>query len=423
MSQPISPSGRATDVLGKIALVAADIGADEMALVSEVLRSGTLSGGPMLEQFESEMCRMLGTRFAVGVSSGTAGLHLALLSAGVTDGDLVLTSPFSFVASANVVLYERAAPIFVDIDPLTLNIDASLLGDALMDLRRGGTAARSWLPREGIATARPPVVKALLPVHVFGQSAPMRTIMAMACAHGVKVVEDACEALGARHDGQLAGTFGDAGVFGFFPNKQITTGEGGLVATNSPDCAALCRSLRNQGRDSDSRWLRYSRLGYNYRLDELSAAVGLAQLRRFDALLASRARIAAGYNDRLAGFTDLAPLRIAPGTTHMSWFVYVVRFADHVNRDGVMSALEQDGIPSRPYFPPIHLEPFYRERFGYREGDFPHAEAAGRSMLALPFHGRLTDAELDLIVDRLRAAVARNMARVPPPRAPSSGAR
>lgn len=388
-------------------MAAPDITSDERALVDEVLRSPSLSCGPMVERFEAEWGERLGTRFAVAVSSGTAGLHVALIAADVADGDLVVTSPFSFVASANAVLYQRALPIFVDIDPVTLNIDPAGLAQALDDLEQGGERARRWLPRTNVGEAPVKRVKAVLPVHVFGQPAEMRPIVTAARSQGVPVIEDACEAVGAEHDGQLAGTFGDAAVFGFYPNKQITTGEGGLVATNNPEWASLLRSLRNQGRDENGGWLHYARLGYNYRLDDMSAAIGLAQLRRLDALLAAREKVATGYTERLAHVADVRPLQVAPATTRMSWFVYVVRFAPHIDRDAVISMLDNDGVPSRPYFPPIHLQPVYRERFGYREGDFPHAEAAGRSTLALPFHGQLTDEQLDYVVKRLAAAVNR----------------
>lgn len=384
-----------------ITMADSDIGPDEIALVTEVLRSRALSFGPMIERFEIEWAARMGVAHAVAVSSGTAGLHLSMIAAGVDEDDLVITTPYSFVASANAILYQRAVPVFVDIDPETLNIDPAQVAAALNDLAGDERDARRWLPRQGASAARS--ARAVLPVHVFGRPAPMPPIVAASRAAGAAVVEDACEAIGARHDGQAAGTFGDASVFGFFPNKQITMGEGGVIATDRADWAELFRSLRNQGRDSDGAWLQYSRLGYNYRLGDMNAALGLAQLRRLDDLLDRRARVAEAYSQRIAidGVTPLAP---AAGTV-MSWFVYVVRLAPDIDRDLVMQRLTQRGIPSRPYFPSIHLQPFYRERFGYRDGDFPHAEAASRATLALPFHANLDRAAIDVVVAALEGAV------------------
>jgi dTDP-4-amino-4,6-dideoxygalactose transaminase len=242
-------------------------------------------------------------------------------------------------------------------------------------------------------------------VHVFGNPADMAPLTDAAARYGAAVIEDACEAPGAEYRGRPAGAIGDAGVFGFYPNKQMTTGEGGMVATNNAEWARLLRSLRNQGRNDDGTWLTHVRLGYNYRLDEMSAALGVSQLQRLDELLNRRAAIAAAYHERLAGIDGVRVPRPTASTTRMSWFVYVVQFDVDVDRDGVMALLAADGIPSRPYFSPIHLQPFYRARFGYRPGAFPATEAAGRRALALPFHGRLSADQLDYIAARLRAAV------------------
>lgn len=401
-----------------ITMADSDIGPSEVALVNDVLRSRALSFGPMIERFEAEWARRLDVAHAVAVSSGTAGLHLSAIAAGVTDGDLVITTPYSFVASANAILYQRAVPIFVDIDPVTLNIDATLVAQALGDLAAGGGAARRWLPRSGAGEGTP--ARAVLPVHVFGRAAEMRTIVAAARAHGASVIEDACEAIGAAHDGQDVGTFGDASVFGFFPNKQMTMGEGGVIATNRDDWAAQFRSLRNQGRGADGAWLHYTQLGYNYRLGEMSAALGLAQLRRLDELLDKRARVADAYTERLV-IDGVEPLALTTGTTRMSWFVYVVRLATDIDRDAVIDALRERGIPSRPYFPSIHLQPFYRERFGFVEGDFPAAEAASRSTLALPFHANLETEAIEIVVEALTAAVALARRGAPLPRQGSPG--
>lgn len=236
--------------------------------------------------------------------------------------------------------------------------------------------------------------------------AHMRPLLATARRLDVPVIEDACEAVGATYEGERTGTLGDAAVFAFYPNKQMTTGEGGLVVTRHEDWARMLRSLRNQGRDDDATWLRHVRLGYNCRLNDISAALGLAQLRRLDALLDGRAAVAEGYMERLAAVDGVTLPQLAATTTRMSWFVFVVRLAEDIDRDGVMARLQADGVPSRPYFSPIHLQPFYREMFGYTEGDLPHTEAAGRSTLALPFHARLTSDDLDFIVERLEAAIA-----------------
>ncbi len=393
----------------QIPMARPDITAAEVEAVVEVLRTPYLSLGPRLTQFEAEAAAYLGARHAIAVANGTAGLHLCVIAAGLHEGDLALTTPFSFVASANVCLYERAIPVFVDIDPATLNIDPTLLAEAAEDLTRGGSRAARRLPpslRDSCITGR---LKAILPVHAFGQPAAMDEINAVARANGLALIEDACEAIGATYNGRHAGTLSDAGVFAFYPNKQMTTGEGGLIVTDREEWAALCRSLRNQGRDVFDAWLNHSRLGYNYRLDELSAALGLAQLRRLPELLAKRERVANLYGERLRGIEGVAAPYVSPTTTRMSWFVYVVRLAGEVDRDAVMAELAARGIPSRPYFTPIHLQPFYRRLFGYREGDFPVSEAAGRSCLALPFFGGMTAEEVDYVCEHLANAIDRQL--------------
>jgi dTDP-4-amino-4,6-dideoxygalactose transaminase len=374
----------------------------ELASVAAALSSGCLSIGPRLEEFERQVARLTGTRHAVGVSSGTAGLHLAVVSAGVDAGDLVITTPFSFVASANCVLYERGIPIFVDVDPATGNIDPGLVAQAAGDLCAGGGARRRWLPpalrHNDSGVGR---LKAILPVHAFGQPADMDPIAAVARSHDVALIEDACEAIGATYRDRHAGAIGDAGVFAFYPNKQLTTGEGGMIVTNRDDWAARFRSLRNQGRDEMDAWLQHDRLGYNYRMSELSAALGVAQLSRFDTLLASRDRVARWYVDRLAGVPGIELPSIAPGTTRMSWFAFVIRLADGLNRERVMERLAERGIPSRAYFSPLHLQPFYVERFGFQQGDFPITEALGQSSLALPFSAKLTEEQVGRVCEAL----------------------
>lgn len=363
----------------RINLSSPDIGTEERRLVDEVLRSGQLASGPVLAAFEREFAARLGVRHAVAVSSGTAALHLTMILAGAGEGHCVITTPFSFVASANAILYERATPVFVDIDPGTLTMDVQATVEAIERLGPGGT------------------LRAVLPVHVFGRPTEMTAIREAARRHGVAVIEDACEALGATLDEVPMGRWGDAAAFGFYPNKQMTTGEGGLLVTDRDDWARLARSLRNQGRGDDGSWLHHVRLGYNYRMDDLSAAVGLAQLRRLDELLARRAAVAARYDALFQGQDLVTPLSPARAGMRLSWFVYPVRLAAGLDRDALTKRLDARGIPGRAYFPPIHLQPFYRERFGYQPGTFPHTEAAGAALLALPFHGNLPDADIERV--------------------------
>ena len=385
-----------------------DLAGDEIGAIAMVLASGCLSVGPQLEEFERRVAALTGAAHAIAVSSGTAGLHLAVIAAGVSDGDIVITTPFSFIASANCVLYERAIPVFADVDPVTGNIDAAEVANVARDLEAGGAARRARLPRRLVAGPPPRRLKALLPVHAFGQPADMDPLLAIGRAHGVPVIEDACEAIGAEYAGQRVGGLGDAGVFAFYPNKQVTTGEGGIVVTNDAPTAALIRSLRNQGRDAMGEWLAHSRLGFNYRMDELSAALGVAQIRRLSQLLERRAAVAAWYTSRLAAIEGVAPPVVVPTTTRMSWFTYVVRLAPDVARDAVMADLREQGIPTRAYFTPIHLQPFYAARFGYRRGQYPVTEALGDTCLALPFSGMLTEADVERVCLALQRAIQRH---------------
>jgi perosamine synthetase len=361
------------------------VGEREEQLVLETLRSGRLALGPRLGEFEDAFARHLGVEHASAVSSGTAGLHLAIRAAGVERGDEVVTTPLSFVASANCLLYEGARPVFCDIDPRTLNITPDAAVDAVTDRTTG-----------------------LLPVHIFGYPADIAGFEELASDRALWLVEDACEALGAVHvDGTAAGARGNLAVFGFYPNKQLTTGEGGMVV--SPDAAAKERidSERNQGRAPDMGWLDHDRLGFNYRLDDLSCALGLAQLERLEELLAGRARVAALYGERLADVEGLElPCPDADGARR-GWFVYVVQLPDGVDRDDVVRALRHLGVDSKPYLPAIHLLSFYRERFGHREGEFPVCEDVARRSLALPFHPELSEADVERVVAALRDAIGR----------------
>jgi len=354
----------------------------EEELVLETLRSGQLSLGPMVDRFEAALAERVGSPHVAAVSSGTAGLHLCMRLAGIGPGDEVVTTPFSFVASANCALYEGATPVFADVDPRTLNLDPAAVEAAIT-----------------------PRTKALLPVHIFGYPAELDELEAIAGRHGLAIVEDACEALGAEYRGRPVGSSGRPAVFAFYPNKQMTTGEGGAVAVASEEEWALLKSLSNQGRSDSGEWLTHARLGYNYRLDDLSAALGLAQLERLDEILAARAEVAARYGDLLAPVDGVeAPL--ADDAEHRrSWFVYVVRLAAGVDRNGVMARLAEQGVASKPYLPSIHLQPFYRERFGYREGMLPASEDASARSLALPFHARLPAGDQERVVEALRRAL------------------
>jgi perosamine synthetase len=384
-----------------IQFAAPDLGDEEYPLVKEVLRSGLLSHGPMLEGLEREFAERFGSRHAIAVTSGTAAVHLSILAAGVGDGDLVITTPFSFIASANPLLYERAIPVFVDIDPETLAIDPARAADAIEMLTSRRHGWERLLPPD--VRSRNGKLRAIIPVDVFGRVADMQQIVDSARAAGIAVIEDACEAVGASRDGVFAGRWGDAGTFGFHTNKQMTSGEGGLVLTDHDSWALAIRSIRSQGRSDDGSWLRHQRLGYNYRLDELRAAVALAQFRRLDEMLRKRSAIAAMYDERLRGMDDVTPLPPPRRGSTISWFLYVVRVNNGGNRDELARDLAARGVPTRPYFWPIHLQPPYQERFGFERGSYPHSEAAGDSLLALPFHGNLTEDDIDYVCEAIAA--------------------
>lgn len=389
--------------MNQIAMSSPDLTEREARAVYDTVRSTHLAIGPQIVEFERSSAEYVNGKHAVGVNSGTSGLHLAVIAAGVTDNDLVITTPFSFVASANAVLYERGIPVFVDVDGTTGNIDPGQVAAAAEALTREPGSSRGWLPRSHRADgAVVGSLKAILPVHTFGQPSEMDPLCAVSAQHDVAIVEDACESIGAEYKGRRVGALGDVGIFAYYPNKQMTTGEGGMLVTNRDDWRDLFRSLRNQGRDVFDSWLNHSRLGFNYRLDEMSAALGVVQLSRLDELLEKRARVAAWYSTRLQSMQELVePPTIAPSTTRMSWFVYVARLARGIDRDGLMRSLSEMGIPSRPYFTPIHLQPFYRQRFGFQEGDFPIAEDLGRRSLALPFSSVMTEDQVDHVCRQL----------------------
>ena len=380
---------------------------DDIQAVKEVLETRYLSIGPKVEAFEEGIASYTGTKFGISVNSGTSALHLAVIAAGIRENDLVITTPFSFIASANCILFEKAIPVFVDIDPISYNIDPEQVAQAAEDLMAGGKAAERWLPREIKGKLDPnSKLKAILPVDAFGQPADYDPIQKTASDQGLKIIEDSCEALGSEYKGKKAGTFGDVGTFAFYPNKQITTGEGGMLVTDNQDWVSLFLSLRNQGRDIFDAWLNHTRLGYNYRMDEMSAALGFSQLTRIEELLSRRESVAGWYYQYLADLDEIRLPIILPETTKMSWFVYVIQSNSREIRDRLMLELEVNGIPSRPYFSPIHLQPFYTQRFGYKRGDFPRTELAGDCCLALPFSGAMTEKEVQFVCNIIKNILA-----------------
>ncbi len=369
----------------RIPLARPDLGPREEELVREVLRSGRLSLGPMLERFERGFAAWLGVGDAIAVSSGTAALHLGVRALGWGPGDEVLTSPLSFVASANCLLYEGATPVFCDVDAETLDLDPQ--------------AARAAV---GERTA------GILPVHIFGWPAAMADLEALARERGLGLLEDACEALGAvDSDGVRVGARGNLAAFAFYANKQLTTGEGGVLVPGSADFAERIRSERNQGRSPDMGWLAHDRLGFNYRLSELACALGVAQLERLGELLAARERVAALYAERLARIEGLELPPARRGAERRGWFVYVVRLPEGTARDEVIRDLADRGIESKAYLPCIHLMPHYRERFGFRGGEFPVAERESARTLALPFYPAMSEAHVDAVATALAQAVER----------------
>ncbi len=382
-----------------------EISADDRQAVLEVLQTTSLSIGPRVEAFEKNICATTGSRHAVAVSSGTSGLHLCVRAAGIQPRDMALTTPFSFVSSTNVLLFENAIPVFVDVDARSGNMDVAQLKQAADDLSSGDAErARKWLPRSG--AEEPGLLRAILAVDVFGQPAEYDAIQTIARTYNLKLIEDSCEALGAEYKGRQAGCFGDYGVFAFYPNKQITTGEGGVIVTDDAQAAQLMASLRNQGRAQGDTWLQHTHLGYNYRMDEMSAALGLSQLDRLDSLVDARQKVADLYGQRLAGIEGVELPFVSEHTTRMSWFVYVIRLTEPINRDRFAANLEAEGIPVRPYFLPIHLQPYMVEKFSYQPGDFPVTEDLGRRGLALPFSSRMTARDVDLVCERIQKCAA-----------------
>jgi perosamine synthetase len=358
--------------------------AEERAVV-EVLRSGQLSLGPRVAEFERRFAAQVNAPLACAVASGTAGLHLALRAVGVGEGDEVVTSPFSFVASANAAVYERARPVFADIDPVTLNLDPAAAAAAVGERTR-----------------------ALLPVHIFGYPADMLAFERLAAERGLQIVEDACEALGAVHaDGTPVGGRGHPTAFGFYANKQLTTGEGGMVTLDDSQIKQRIDSERNQGRAPDMGWLDHDRLGFNYRLSDIACALGIVQLGRLAQMLVARARVAELYREALGGIDGLGLPCADAGGDRRGWFVFVVQLPRDVDRAHTIGALAAAGVQSKPYLPAIHLMSYYRERFGHREGEFPVCEDVSARSLALPFFPDMDEGQIARVAERLRAALGR----------------
>lgn len=400
----------------KIPLSNPDITDLEKEKILEVLNTPNLSLGPKLLEFEKKFANYIGSKYATAVNSGTSGLHLCMKSLDIKDGDEVLTTPFSFISSANCILFERGKPVFVDINPKTLNIDENKLEDEIKELINKKSK-----------------LKAILPVHIFGRPCEIDEIMEMAQQYELKVIEDPCEAIGAEYLSKLklktqssklvtvrseehkeikkmwrkVGTFGDCGVFAFYPNKQITTGEGGMIVTDDENIYKLCRSMRNQGRSDNGGWLQHERLGYNYRISDINCALGIAQLERIDEILTKREKVAKLYNERLRKIEELIIPQFEDNKK-ISWFVYVVRLIDKYkrrDRDSILNKLKERGIGCSNYFSPIHLQPFYKRMFGYKKGDYPITEMVSERTIALPFYNNLKEEQIDYVCESLKEII------------------
>jgi len=368
----------------KVPLSRPDITEAEIEAVSEVLRTPNLSLGPKLAEFEKAFCQYVGRKYAVAVNSGTSGLFLCLEAMGIGRGDEVITTPFTFIATSNTIMMTGAKPVFVDIDPASLNIDSAKIEKAI--------------------TSK---TKAIMPVEVFGNPAGMDKVCDIARKHNLRVVEDSCEGLGSILNGKKVGAFGDVCVFAFYPNKQMTTGEGGMILTDDEPLAQMCASLRNQGRGRGAGWLAHQRLGYNYRLCDINCALGIVQLSRLEEFVEKRRAVARMYKQLLAG-DDRIEVPDEPKGVRMSWFVFVIRLRKgytKTQRDALLKKLIGRGIQAGNYFPPVHLQPFMVEQFGYKEGDFPITESVCERTIALPFHNNLSAEEAGLVCKELRACL------------------
>lgn len=369
----------------KIPLSKPEITNSDRKEVLKVFKTSFLSLGPKLKEFEDKITKYVGVKYAIGVNSGTSALHLIIRALGIKDGDEVITAPFSFISSANCILYERAKPVFVDIDEKTLNIDPKKI--------------------EKKITKK---TKAILAVDIFGRPAEWDKLTEIAERHKLFLIEDSAEAFGSEFGGKKCGSFGDAAIFSFYPNKQITTGEGGMILTNNKKIADLCRSMTNQGRKiNGGKWLEHVRLGYNYRLDEMSAALGVAQLKKIKEILKKRERVATLYYQKLKNFSEVELPFIAPNVK-LSWFVYVIRLVKKFSqkeRDKAIKEMAKRGVQCGNYFQPIHLQPFYRKMFNYKLGVFSVCESVSQRTIALPFYNNLTEKEINFVVESLKEII------------------
>ena len=376
----------------QIPLSSPDIVKKDIKAVVEVLRTRFLSIGPKVVEFEKRIREYAGTKYAVAVNSGTSALHLIIKGMGLGEGDVVITTPFSFVASSNCILFERAVPLFVDIDEKTLNLDPDKVEGKLENLSDEELAR----------------VKALLVVDVFGQPADWDRFKEIGKKYNLRLIEDSAEVLGSEYNGKRAGSLGEVGVFAFYPNKQITTGEGGVLVTDDKELARLAKSMRNQNRGERGEWLDRERLGYNYRMNELSAALGCSQMERIEEILNKRSKVAQMYNERLEGMEKVRIPYIAPYVNRMGWFVYVIRLNQEIDRNRVIDYLRENGVECKSYFAPIHLHPFYRKMFEYKEGDFSITEDVAEQTIALPFFNNLKEEQIDYIVEKLKEGVRKD---------------
>ena len=376
----------------KIPLSSPDIVEKDIEAVVGVMKTRYLSIGPKVAEFEKRMSNFTGTKYAVAVNSGTSALHLIIRGMEIGEGDVVITTPFSFIASGNCILFEGAKPLFVDIEEETLNLDADKVEEKLESLSREELAK----------------VKALLVVDAFGQPADWDRFKGIEKKYNLRLIEDSAEALGAEYKGKRAGSLGEVGAFAFYPNKQITTGEGGILVTDNEELARLAKSMRNQGREESGEWLDHERLGYNFRMDELSAALGCSQMERIEEILDRRAKVARMYGEKLAEVEEVQVPFIADYVNKMSWFVYVVRLERGIDRNKVIRFMREGGIECKPYFTPIHLQPFYRKMFGYKRGDFPITEDVSDRTSALPFFNNLKEEQIDYVVQKVKEGIKRN---------------
>jgi perosamine synthetase len=370
----------------KINLSRPDITGVEIKKVTEVLKTPHISRGPVVKKFEEAFAEYIGTKYAVAVNSGTSALHLIIRSLGIGENDEVITTPFSFIASANCILYEKAKPVFVDIDPSTLNIDVNQIENKITEK-----------------------TKAILAVDVFGYPASWDKLTQIADKYNLKLIEDSCEALGTAFKNTKTGNFGNAAAFGFYPNKQITTGEGGIITTNDDDIAEKCYQMRNHGRANNGNWLDQEILGYNYRISDINCAMGLAQLQRIKEIINKREKIAELYNNRVSDFPDIN-IPCSTDDIKRSWFVYVITLKNNYtryHRDNIIEVMGKRGIECGNYFTPIHLQPFYVKLFNYRSGDFPVTEAISQRTIALPFYNRLKKQEINYIVTNLKDIISK----------------